>query len=637
MKPFPFLLFFILFWNYHLQAQDLTENIDQFLKNTYQEGIAPGFSVVMVEDNQVVFTKGYGVESVDSSRPFTPQTASAIGSLTKSFTALAVMQLVERGKVDLDTPLVRYLPQFQTANKEISQQITVRMLLNNTSGLVGKVTKSGQVNNQAIEQLLHSLKAQHLTNQVGRTYEYSNTAFSLAGLLISKISGISYPDYLKKYIFEPLEMNRTSTNPKDFDRLQVLYGHNMGKEKPLTAQPTEPSGEMIAAGSLLRSTATDLGHYLIALLNEGKYGNHQIIQQKSIEQMWDKEVAFPGLSYGEGGDGFNYYYGLGWMISEIDGRTIIHHGGSTGTMSSFTILDPEKKIAAAILVNLDYNFINPYRFKKLEHIMNNLLHLVEDEPLTDFAVPRNEDPTINNFELPPTQYARYVGDYFFKEGTPSAWFFNGLNIKIFETPDGQLETKVFKAKEVIAHFRLDFSNPALAIARYIGQPVPLQFKINPKGKVINLFYAGAVFYKADEHFYKNYTRTSIQASSLSLYLPYYWQVKKNEAAALFGIAPNGEHQLIIKQLSTASLPPKEFFQQEFPNGQLVQTGLLQRVEKAGQVWWEQSFLSRQEGIIVQHFVLKSKAEEGGVYVILSGQQEGVTKKVQELVEGVMLY
>ena len=619
------------------QAQSLSEKVDNYLTEIYQTGIAPGFSVVVVKDQQILFKKAYGVEQMGSSRPFKPQTASAIGSLTKSFTALAVMQLVEQGKLDLDAPLIQYLPEFQTANKDKSDKITLRMLLNNTSGLRGNPSKSEELTTQTMERWLSSLKAQHLSREPGSAYEYSNTAFSLTGLLISRVSGLAYSDYLKKYIFEPLEMEHSSTDPEDFERLNVLHGHNMGLEQAIVAQASEASIEMIAAGSLLRSTAIDLGHYLIALLNGGHYKESQIIQQKSIDKMWHKEASFPGLSCDDGGDESNYYYGLGWMISEVDGREIIHHGGSTGTMSSFTMLYPTQKIAASILVNLDYNFVDSYRFKKLEHILNNLLHIAEGEPLSDFAIPQITDPSRNNFELPISLQTSYVGDYFLKESTPSVWFSKGLMVHVFKAPNGQLQAKTFKGKEVIAHFELDFSNPTLAIARYIGYPTSLQFKLNPRGKVIHLYLNGAVFHKLGDTFFKKYTSIHLQNSPFSFYLPKSWQIQKNKTAILWAHQQSSDNRLVVKWLKSSPLNATAFFLQEFPTHQILHTGLLQRVEKAGRVWWEQSFISELKGQLLKHFVLQTKLEEGRLYVILTGSDEEWTKEVQELAEGMGLY
>ena len=117
------------------------------------------------------------------------------------------------------------------------------------------------------------------------------------------------------------------------------------------------SKEMIAAGSMLRSSAQNIGRYLIALLNNGRYRDNSIITEQSIKEMWTPYVQYPGLSYDQGGNGEDISYGLGWMLTEVDGRKLIIHGGSRQTMSSMTIIDPKNKLGASILMNIDENFM----------------------------------------------------------------------------------------------------------------------------------------------------------------------------------------------------------------------------------------------------------------------------------------
>ncbi|MCK5207442.1 MAG: beta-lactamase family protein, partial [Cyclobacteriaceae bacterium] len=309
----------------------------------------------------------------------------------------------------LDDPVIKYLPEFRTANKERSDKITVRMLINNTSGLYGGVTKNRQDTEKSMELLMLSLQSIFLKREPGSSYEYSNAAFSVAGLLISRVSGMTYPKYLEKHIFEPLEMGRSMTDPADFDALQVLYGHHFGINGGIPAEKGIESVEMAPAGSMLRSSAEDMGNYLVALLNDGSYKGSQILSKKSIDELWSPQISFPGLTCDQGVDGSKFNYGLGWMIAEVEGRTIINHGGSRKTMSSMTILDPKRQLAATILFNLDYNFLDNYRFQSEFNILNNLFHLLEKEELTDFGNPRIQDPTLNDYELRDVMKQRFIG------------------------------------------------------------------------------------------------------------------------------------------------------------------------------------------------------------------------------------
>ena len=154
--------------------------IDDYLTTLYKTHVIPGFSVVVVKNDQISFVKGYGVEYAGGNKAMTSQTSTAIGSLTKSITALAIMQLVEKGKIELDAQVIKYLPWFHTANKEMSDKITVRMLLNNTSGLVAPTIRNKDISEKASEYLVRSMESVYLTLEPGSRYEYSNDGFKKA-------------------------------------------------------------------------------------------------------------------------------------------------------------------------------------------------------------------------------------------------------------------------------------------------------------------------------------------------------------------------------------------------------------------------------------------------------------------------
>ena len=306
--------------------------LDQYLEQLQKSHIMPGFSVVVVQGEEVVFRKGYGTEYADENRPMTAAISTAVGSLTKSFTSLAVMQLAEEQKIDLDQPVVTYLPWFRTANKTLSDKITVRMLINNTSGLRSTQIRNREISDKAIENMVRSFESVYLTNEPGTSYEYSNEGFSLAGLLIQEVTGMPYDRYLEEFIFKLLEMDRTINDPDEFSKLHVLYGHYHGISSAIPVHSEEELlREFSPAGSMMRSSATDLGNYLLALLNGGRYKNRQIISEESIRAMWEPNSSFPGISIEDGGENLPFHYGLGWFVGELDGKEYIFHGGNEGT------------------------------------------------------------------------------------------------------------------------------------------------------------------------------------------------------------------------------------------------------------------------------------------------------------------
>ena len=435
-----------LLFSLNVLSQTLSVSIDSYLQRMHSIHIIPGFSVVVVKDNKVIFSKGYGVETTGAKKPFTPASVIAVGSLTKSFTALAVMKLVKKGKISLDAPVIKYLPWFHTANKEQSDKITIKMLLNNTSGLYAPNTNpSYELSEPAIESFVKNLSSIYLYKEPGNSYEYSNAGFVVAGLVISKVSGISYASFLEKEIFLPLGMKHTSTKPEDFDRMNIAPGHYPSIRSVIVArrEPEFELGEYVPAGSLLHSCADDLGKYLVALINENGAVNRQV-----KKALWTPYVNFPGLSKEDGGDGKWFSYGLGWMISDVEGRKIIHHGGSTGKTSSFTMIDTANKIAAAILMNFDMTFIDKYTYPTEFNILNNVMRISSNLPVSEFGRPTENDPTLNSYELKNSNSENYLGEYTYnKGGDPLVYF--GVDMKIEKGEGEGLQGVIYRGDQVV--------------------------------------------------------------------------------------------------------------------------------------------------------------------------------------------
>ncbi len=612
----------------------LNHQINQHFKTFYKNTAAPGFSVVLVKGEKILFSKGYGIEKVGSDRAMTSQTVTAIGSLTKSITAMAIMQLVEQNLLKLDDPVTKYLPEFRTANKELSDKITVRMLINNTSGLYGGVSKNSEDTEQSLELLMTSLESVYLTREPGSSYEYSNVAFSLAGLIISRVSGMSYPEYLKKNIFQPLEMKHSTTDPDDFDKLNVLYGHHLGINKGIPAKKGIESGEMAPAGSLLRSNADDLGHYLIMLLNNGNYNGKQLISQKSMNELWTKQINFPGLNHDQGGDGKEFHYGLGWMISEVEGRTIINHGGSRSTMSSMTILDPEKQIAASILFNVDYNFVDKYRFQSEFNLLNNLFHLIEKEELTDFGNPRIPDPTINDYVLPNSLKQKIIGEYRYAGGENGSSF-QGMNLEIFSSQNGELEARGIQRDELLLQFSIDFINEANALSRNLGSAKSIHLKIRPDGLVTGLFYSGSEFKKLSPDFREKYQLLKFEDLSVSFFFPKSWTITKQDNQ--FSAYKESDSSIsILAGFDLNNIQNhKEALKNSHHDTHILYEGVEMTEVRGRFLWSIKAFTSDRNGAKSQHLVLLNDSGAKGFYLILSTPFGDLTKEMQDVIEVLM--
>lgn len=609
----------------------ILKKINTYLEDYHEKVPMPGFSVVIVEGDKVIFQKGYGLEKLGGSKPMTVKSSTGIGDLCNSFTALAIMQLVEAGKLNLDDKVTKYLPWFQTANKHYSDQITIRMLLSNTAGIPGRFESFPSLDYEnALENFVRSMDSYYITKEPGLSFEYSREGFSVAGLIISKVSGLSYAKYLEKNIFEPLQMNRSTTDPARFDALQVLYGHEIGLTECIPAKPGMIDGNYLPAGSELRSSAQDLGNYLIALVNDGKFGGKQIISKESIKEMWKPHTSFSGLGTMLGGDGSDVKYCLGWLEMNIDDRDVILHLGNTNQMSSICGIHPDKKLAIALLFNADSGRMNRYEYPNIQNISNNIIHLLSNEPLTEFANPRFDDPTENDYDLPADKWGKYIGRYIsIGEAHP---FFKDYTLEISVGETDSLELKSFKEGNLKGHFKLDFSNESRAVLRGIVDPEEIVFKIYPNGSIGGLFMFGSEFKKKDAAMDSRFALESTTQESLTFLFPKAWKGhwNGNEFSATLPEKPDTKLNLKVSPIQS-----KDFktLQAEYFKNQPIQTKGIQKKESVNEgIWTEQSLAIEQNEQLTQYlFVLyQDPISSKQLQLVLSNPWGGFSIELQEM-------
>jgi len=630
----------ILFWfftslliSFTVLSQTQFRLVDGYLQRIHQTHIIPGFSVVVVKDNKVIFSKGYGVEMLGLNKPFTTATIIAVGSLTKSFTALAVMKLVEKGKLDLNAPVIKYLPWFHTANKEQSDKITIRMLINNTSGLYApNTTPTYDLSEAAIETFVKNLSAIYLFKEPGNSYEYSNAGFIVAGLVISKVSGIPYASFLEKEIFKPLGMTHTTTNPEDFGKMDIAPGHYPSIKSVIVAKREREfeTGEYIPAGSLLHSNADDIGKYLLALINKNDEINNII-----KEALFTSYINFPGLSREDGGDGKPYSYGLGWMISNLEGRKIIHHGGSTGKTSSFTMIDTANKLAATILMNVDMTFIDKYTYPTEVTILNNVLRLAANLPISEFGKPTAKDPTLNKYDLKENNKSNYLGEYKFSKGGDAFVYF-GVDFKIQKTAEGQLEGIIYRGTQVVNRFVLDFVNESVAVSRNVDMPAYLKFKLRPGGEVTTAYFNNVEFSKTEKESSSLIREIKDVYGLASFSIPQKW--KYNFSSTDFSASAKKNEAL----LTGAVLSKDKFsFDSLFQSAVGLSVPVIARSkilsENVGTFIWQQKiYVFKKDNESLQCIILFTKNASAGYWFMLTSPKAEFTDCIQKVVNPLLI-
>ncbi len=324
--------------------------VDTYVEQQMRRLNIPGASLAIVEGDQIVHLRGFGRARPDGETP-TPQTPFFIGSLTKSFTALAVMQLVEVGKIELDAPVQRYLPWFRVEDSQASAQMTVRHLLNQTSGLpmLPGMTNLADTDSRpdATERQVRALSTLNLTRPVGSKFEYSNTNYNILGLIVETVSGEPYADYIQNHIFNPLGMSHSYASKAVAQQNGLAMGHRYWFGHPFPAPNLSIPSSSLSSGQLISSTE-DMGHYLIAHLNDGRYGNAQLLSPAGIDEMHRPvaEINEMGMSLG--------HYGMGWISQGTGVSRIVSHSGIVPDFGAFMALVPEQKKGMILLFNANH-------------------------------------------------------------------------------------------------------------------------------------------------------------------------------------------------------------------------------------------------------------------------------------------
>ena len=293
--------------------------------------------------------RGFGRARPGGDAP-TAQTPFFVGSLGKSFTALAVMQLVEAGKVELDAPVQRYLSWFRVADPQASAQMTVRHLLNQTSGLpsmAGELALADLDDRpDATERQVRALATLELTRPVGSKCAYSNLNYNILGLIVEAASGEPYAEYIQRHVFDPLEMRHSYTSKAVAVQDGLAMGHRHWFSYPVPAPDLPVPRGSLPSGQHI-SCAEDMAHYLIAHLNAGRYGAVQVLSAAGIDEL-HRGVAEYTVGVISAG-----LYGMGWYDRDLGDTKAYVHAGNVPDFSAFMALLPEQKRGVILLFNAD--------------------------------------------------------------------------------------------------------------------------------------------------------------------------------------------------------------------------------------------------------------------------------------------
>lgn len=298
----------------------------------------------LMDGGEIVISGQASKDGLKNNIPLSSDTMYGIGSTSKMVLATAVMKLVEQGEIDLDEPVVKYIPDFKMKDNRYDK-ITPRMLLNHSSGLLGTSSNSailfGDHDTYAHDTLLEQLATQHLKADPGAYSVYSNDGFTLAEILVERVSGMSFTTFMHRYITEPLGMDHTKTPQDIMDLSQMAATYSSSQEEKLPLETTN----MIGSGGIY-STAEDLVQFSKIFTGEVE----TVLSQQSVEAMQQEEYK-RGMWPEEGDSSIGY--GLGWDSVNLFpfndyGIQAVSKGGNTITYHSSLIVLPEYNMAAAV-------------------------------------------------------------------------------------------------------------------------------------------------------------------------------------------------------------------------------------------------------------------------------------------------
>jgi CubicO group peptidase (beta-lactamase class C family) len=290
-------------------AEDgVAAKVDDFVRQEMSSQHIPGVSLLVNKDGQTVLAKGYGLANVEHQVAVKPETVFQSGSVGKQFTSTAVMMLVEEGKIGLDDKICKYF-----TNAPLSwANITVRSLLTHTSGLGSYPSDFDLRRDYKEDELLTKVMATPLTFEPGEKWSYSNLGYLTLGVLISKVTGKFYGDFLQERIFEPLGMTTARIISEADIITNRAAGYRLVEDKLKNQEWVSPTMNSTADGSLYL-TVYDLAKWDAALYTD------KLLKRSSLDQMWTPVTL---------NNGKTHPYGFGWSVVDVRGHRLLHHSGA---------------------------------------------------------------------------------------------------------------------------------------------------------------------------------------------------------------------------------------------------------------------------------------------------------------------
>lgn len=317
--------------------------LESLVREQMQKWSVPGVSIGIYDGEDVEFA-GFGITNIETGQPVAPETLFQVGSISKIFTATLAMTLVDDGSLDLDLPIVTYVPELALADSAAREQITARQLLTHTAGFYGDRFDDQGNGDDALERAIRALGDLPQQTAPGELYTYCNGGIDVIGRAIENILGQSFESAMQERVFDRLGLERSTYFAAEAIRHAVAVGHEVGGEDGLiVADPWPIPRRSNPAGGVISNVA-ELIRFAVMHLRDGAIGEQRVISVESARAMRTVQVHAD----------FTHDRGLAWSIHNIGDLQVVEHGGATNGFMARLVLIPEKNYAIVVLTNGEY-------------------------------------------------------------------------------------------------------------------------------------------------------------------------------------------------------------------------------------------------------------------------------------------
>lgn len=458
-------LFLLFVYQPVLTAQDaVPENFEQWITDGMEQWQIPGMAVAVVKNDEVLYTRGFGVKKLSSGEPFDEHTQFGIASVSKHMAASTLGKLVDKGLISWDDKVSDIIPWFKLSDSHVTANVTIHDLLTHQVGIGRMLGNRLQfMTHRSTEELLYRMRYHDFEQPFRSDYVYSNVMYTLAGYIVTEVTGMEWGDYLQNEFFSKMGMDRSNTSISDLDEDNAAWPHQYINGEVVEI-PRRSWDNAPAAGGV-NSTVSDMAQWMRMQL--GEPGNWNGTKLVSAETM--RDIQTPKISLSSGTQTSpQRSYGYGFSITDYNGTRLLSHGGATDGFNTIFMLVPEKNLGIMAVTNNFSSFQQAVAYTILDHHLgteggndwnamfwNNYQQVYEraTEQREEFEANRHEDTS------PSKELRNYTG-----------LFHNDLydKARVF-TEDGSLVLQFWNDDTMVADlehwhydtFRINWRNPAL--------------------------------------------------------------------------------------------------------------------------------------------------------------------------------